>query len=58
MGLRRPANDRALLESVNVVFLELVSEVAAKLKEPNTNDRKFEDTVKFAEQAAVLAMVW
>ena len=35
-------------------FLESVPEVAAKLKEPNTRERKFEDVVKEAEQAAVL----
>ena len=31
---------------------------AAKLKEPNTRDRKFEDVVKDAEQAAVLVLVY
>ena len=39
-------------------FLESVPEVAAKLKEPNTTDRKFEDVVKDAEQAAVLVLVY
>ena len=39
-------------------FLESVPEVAAKLKEPNTKDRKFEDVVKDAEQAAVLVLVY
>ena len=34
-------------------FLESVQEVAAKLKEPETKERKFEDMVKSAEQAAV-----
>jgi len=29
-----------------------VPEVSAKLKEPNTKERKFEDVVKSAEQAA------
>ena len=38
--------------------LESVPEVAAKLKEPNTQDRKFEDVVKAAEQAAVLVLVY
>ena len=28
------------------------------LKEPNTKDRKFEDVVKDAEQAAVLVLVY
>jgi hypothetical protein len=35
-----------------------VPDVAAKLKEPNTNDRKFEDVIKDAEQAAVLVLVY
>lgn len=39
-------------------FLESVPEVAAKLKEPHTTDRKFEDVVKDAEQAAVLVLVY
>ena len=39
-------------------FLESVPEVAAKLKEPNTKDRKFEDVVKDAEQATVLVLVY
>ena len=56
----------ALPENVNYAvkssyllgFLESVPEVAAKLKEPNTKDRKFEDVVKDAEQAAVLVLVY
>ena len=39
-------------------FLESVPVAAAKLKEPNTKDRKFEDVVKSAEQAAVLVLVY
>ena len=39
-------------------FLESVPEVSPKLKEPNTKDRKFEDVVKSAEQAAVLVLVY
>lgn len=35
-------------------FLESVPEVAAKLKEPETRKRTFEDAVKSTEQAAVL----
>ena len=38
--------------------LESVPEVAAKLREPNTKDRKFEDVVKSAERAAVLVLVY
>jgi S1-C subfamily serine protease len=56
----------ALPENVNYAvkstfllgFLESVPEVSAKLKEPNTKDRKFEDVVKSAEQAAVLVVVY
>jgi hypothetical protein len=35
-----------------------VPEAAAKLKEPESKDRKFEDMVKSAEQAAVLVLVY
>ena len=56
----------ALPENVNYAvkssfllgFLESVPEVAAKLKEPETKERKFEDVVKSAEQAAVLVLVY
>lgn len=56
----------ALPENVNYAvkssfllgFLESVPEVSAKLKEPNTKERKFEDVVKSAEQAAVLVLVY
>ena len=56
----------ALPENVNYAVkssflqgsLESVPEVAAKLKEPNTQDRKFEDVVKAAERAAVLVLVY
>jgi len=39
-------------------FLESVPEVSAKLKEPETKERKFEEVVKSAEQAAVLVLVY
>ncbi|KAF0175718.1 MAG: hypothetical protein FD161_3258 [Limisphaerales bacterium] len=39
-------------------FLESVPEVAAKLKEAHTKDRKFEDVVKSVEQATVLVLVY
>ena len=39
-------------------FLESVPEVAAKLKEPGTQARKFEDVVKSVEQATVLVLVY
>jgi TPR repeat protein len=48
----------AVKSSYLLSFLESVPEVAAKLKEPNPKDRKFEDVVKFAEQAAVLVLVY
>ncbi len=56
----------ALPENVNYAvksgfllsFLESVPEVSAKLAEPNSKERKFEDVVKSAEQAAVLVLVY
>lgn len=38
--------------------LESVPEVSAKLNEPNTKERKFEDMVTDAEQVAVLVLVY
>jgi len=35
-----------------------VPEVSAKLREPETKERKFEEVVKSAEQAAVLVVVY
>jgi hypothetical protein len=60
------ATSGALPENVNYAvkssfvlsFLESVPEVSVKLKEPNTKDRKFEDVVRSAEQAAVLVLVY
>ena len=48
----------AVKSSYLLSFLESVPEVAAKLKEPETKERKFEDVVKSAEQAAVLMLVY
>ena len=48
----------AVKSSYLLSFLESVPEVAAKLKEPNPKDRKVEDVVKSAEQAAVLVLVY
>ena len=48
----------AVKSSLLLSFLESVPEVAAKLKEPSTKDRKFEDVVKSAEKAAVLVLVY
>ena len=60
------ATSGALAENVNYAvkssyllsFLESVPEVAAKLKDAHTKDRKFEDVVKSVEQATVLVMVY
>jgi len=60
------ATSGALAENVNYAvkssyllsFLESVPEVAAKLKEPATQPRKFEDVVKSVEQATVLVLVY
>jgi hypothetical protein len=56
----------ALPENVNYAvkssfllgFLESVPAVSAKLKAPVTADRKFEDVVKSAQDAAVLVLVY
>jgi len=48
----------AVKSSFLLGFLESVPEVSAKLKEPETKERKFEDVVKSAEQAAVLVLVY
>jgi TPR repeat protein/S1-C subfamily serine protease len=60
------AESGALPENVNYAvksgfllsFLESVPEVSAKLKEPVMADRKFEDVVKSAQDAAVLVLVY
>jgi hypothetical protein len=48
----------ALKSSYLLGFLESVPDVAAKLKEPETKERKFEEVVKSAERAAVLVLVY
>src|SRR4030095_15942792 len=48
----------AVKSSFLLSFLESVPEVSAKLKDANTKERKFEDVVKDAEQAAVLVLVY
>ncbi len=56
----------ALPENVNYAvkssfllgFLESLPEVSAKLKEPKTQEEKFEDVVKSAQEAAVLVLVY
>ena len=47
----------AMKSSFLLGFLESVPEVSAKLKEPNVKERKFEQAVKSAEQAAVLVLM-
>ena len=48
----------AVKSSLLLSFLESVPAVSAKLKAPNTVDRKFEDVVKSAQNAAVLVLVY
>jgi len=48
----------AVKSSFLLSFLESVPAVSARLKEPVTADRKFEDVVKSAQDAAVLVLVY
>jgi TPR repeat protein len=48
----------AVKSSLLLSFLESVPAVSAKLKSPVTADRKFEEVVKSAQQAAVLVLVY
>jgi S1-C subfamily serine protease len=48
----------AVKSSFLLSFLESVPEVSAKLKDPLTMERKFEDVVKSAQDAAVLVLVY
>ena len=48
----------AVKSSLLLSFLESVPDVSAKLKEPITVDRKFEDVVKSAQDAAVLVLIY
>jgi len=48
----------AVKSSLLLKFLESVPDVANKLKAPVTADRKFEDVVKSAQDAAVLVLVY
>ena len=60
------ATSGTLAENVNYAvkssfllgFLESLPEVAARLKEPSTRERKFEDVVKDVERATVLVLVY
>ncbi len=48
----------AIKSSLLLSFLEALPEVSARLKDPNTKDRKLEEMVKSTEQAAVLVLVY
>ncbi len=48
----------AVKSSYLLSFLESVPEVAARLRGPESKERKFEDVVRSAEQAAVLVLVY
>jgi hypothetical protein len=48
----------AVKSSLLLSFLESVPAVSAKLKAPVTADRKFEDMMKSAQEAAVLVLVY
>ena len=48
----------AVKSSLLLSFLESVPAVSAKLKAPVMADRKFEDVVKSAQDAAVLVLVY
>ena len=48
----------AVKSSFLLGFLESVPNVANELKEPNTQEERFEDVVKSAERAAVLILVY
>jgi S1-C subfamily serine protease len=47
----------AIKSSFLLSFLESVPDVANKLKDPSTADRKFEDIVKSAQEATVMVLV-
>jgi hypothetical protein len=48
----------AIKSSYLLSFLESFPEVADRLKEPHTADRKFEDVVTAVEQAPALVLVY
>ena len=57
-GERAENVNYAVKSSYLLSFLESAPAVAAKLKELNTQPRKFEDVVKDVEQATVLVLVY
>jgi hypothetical protein len=66
IGMRQRGHERGVAENVNYAvksslllsFLESVPDLANKLKAPVTADRKFEDVVESAQDAAVLVLVY
>jgi hypothetical protein len=48
----------AVKSSYLLSFLEVFADGQLKLKEPSAKEKKFEDVVKEAEQAAVLVLVY
>ena len=48
----------AVKSSFLLSFLESVPELAGKLPDPHSGERKFEDVVKDAQQASVLVLVY
>ncbi len=57
-GSRRGGMNYAVKSSLLLSFLESVPALSAKLKSPVTADRKFEEVVKSAQNAAVLVLVY
>jgi hypothetical protein len=57
-GVPQSGMNYAVKSSLLLSFLESVPAVSAKLKAPVTADRKFEDVVKSAQNAAVLVLVY
>jgi hypothetical protein len=54
----RGQNEKRPIVHYLLSFLESLPEVASKMKEPSTADRKFEDIVSEVEQATVLVLVY
>lgn len=54
-----PENVNCAVKSIYLLsFLEVFADGQLKLKEPSAKEKKFEDVVKEAEQAAVLVLVY
>jgi hypothetical protein len=57
-GVPQCGMNYAVKSSFLLSFLESVPDVTARLKVPVTVDRKFEEVVKSAQDAAVLVLVY